>query len=331
MIGQRVVVIERAADVGQFASGRAGGFLARDWSDQLSRVSFDMFAALSDEFKNEIDYRPVDVLAVDVGAKVSELSSTTTWMRSSCHVDSIIGTTDNCAQCHPQKLTRALLRRATNAQLMRGSVQRLSANGVVFKSIGGDDDEVEKELRAKCVVLALGPWSRFAASWSPQLAPLHRIVPQKAHSMVVEAANIPAQCLFLGGAVGKMESPEIYPRPDGTVYVCAGVPEEAELTDNADEVPTSDEAVEGMSSVLRSVSAQLSNAPQTIRQACFLPSSNRPIIARLAPNEETHTAVIVATGHSVWGILRSLATGKAVADLISHGQSKDVNLSMYRM
>jgi glycine/D-amino acid oxidase-like deaminating enzyme len=335
-LGQRVIVIERANDVGQFASGRAGGFLARDWSDELSRVSFDMFASLPDDFKAEIDYRQVDVLSVNVDRPAVDDSSSTAvagWMRSNCSVESVIGTTQNSAQCHPQKLTRALLRRAVGAQLIRGSVTRLSKNGVVYESLT-DNVKVEVELRARAVVLALGPWSSFAAAWLPELAPLRRIVPHKAHSIIVRPQDfdkIPAQCLFLGGSVGKMESPEIYPRPDGTVYVCAGVPEEAELTDSAEEIPTCDEAVDGMKIVLRDVSRHLADAEEEIRQACFLPSSQRPIISKVATTNDIETTVIVAAGHSVWGILRSLATGKAVAELAVNGQSQVVNLRSYKI
>lgn len=336
-LGQRVIVIERASDVGQFASGRAGGFLARDWSDELSRVSFDMFAALSDDFKAEIDYRPVDALSVNVvgpAADEQDSSTTASWMRSSCSVDAVIGTTKDSAQCHPQKLTRALLRRAVGAQLIRNaSVTRLSKNGVVYETMT-DNVKTEVELRAKTVVLALGPWSSFAASWLPALAPLRRVVPQKAHSIIVrpqDSDKIPAQCLFLGGFVGKMESPEIYPRPDGTVYVCAGVPEEAELNDSAEEIPTCDEAVDGMKIVLRDVSTHLADAAEETRQACFLPSSQRPIISKVATTNDIETTVIVATGHSVWGILRSLATGKAVAHLAVNGESAEVNLKSYRI
>ena len=67
--GVKSTVVERCG-IACAASGRAGGFLARDWCDSyelgtLARRSFDMHAALGEEF-NTTDYRRLDTLSVSV-------------------------------------------------------------------------------------------------------------------------------------------------------------------------------------------------------------------------------------------------------------------------
>jgi FAD dependent oxidoreductase len=59
--GQRCVVVDRAGAAAA-ASGRAGGFLAKDWCDgsavgALARVSYDLHAGLAEELQRETDYR----------------------------------------------------------------------------------------------------------------------------------------------------------------------------------------------------------------------------------------------------------------------------------
>src|SRR5881275_2943848 len=65
--GAEPVVIERHAVAGS-ASGKSGGFLARDWCrgsalDRLARRSFDLHAELADELGNPWGYRRLDTHA----------------------------------------------------------------------------------------------------------------------------------------------------------------------------------------------------------------------------------------------------------------------------
>jgi glycine/D-amino acid oxidase-like deaminating enzyme len=65
--GVQCTVVERCSPACA-ASGKAGGFLARDWCDHnelgpLARLSFDLHADLAGEF-GDIDYRRLDVLSV---------------------------------------------------------------------------------------------------------------------------------------------------------------------------------------------------------------------------------------------------------------------------
>src|SRR6188474_2454584 len=65
--GAQPIVIERHAVAGS-ASGKSGGFLARDWCrgselDALARRSFDLHAELAEELGNPWSYRRLETLA----------------------------------------------------------------------------------------------------------------------------------------------------------------------------------------------------------------------------------------------------------------------------
>src|SRR5437868_13094941 len=65
--GAQTVVIERHAVAGS-ASGKSGGFLARDWCrgsalDRLARRSFDLHAELARELDNPWGYRRLETYA----------------------------------------------------------------------------------------------------------------------------------------------------------------------------------------------------------------------------------------------------------------------------
>ena len=51
--------------------GKAGGFLAQDWTDELARVSYELHEQLPDALQADVGYRPVQSLAVAVTAKGS--------------------------------------------------------------------------------------------------------------------------------------------------------------------------------------------------------------------------------------------------------------------
>src|SRR3954462_9505658 len=65
----------------------------------------------------------------------------------------------------------------------------------------------------------MGPWSVLAAQWLA-LPPVFGL---KGHSLLFDTgATIPPEALFLEYAepAGPMLSPEVFPRADGTTYVC---------------------------------------------------------------------------------------------------------------
>ena len=101
----------------------------------------------------------------------------------------------------------------------------------------GDD----RKLRGHKTVLAMGPWTGNAQGW---IDGVPEITGDKAHSIVFQPddsgpAAIDNTAVFIGYSdKGKMEHPEIYPRPDGSVYVC-GCGDDTPLPESAEQVAPS--------------------------------------------------------------------------------------------
>ena len=154
----------------------------------------------------------------------------------------------------------------------------------------------------------------------------------RAHSVVIESPPgkpLSADCLFTDMAYGpsgrKAGAPELYCRPDGTAYVCGGS-DDVPLPDTADEVGFDEKKVADLieqSKVLSPSSLDLDKgATLRTKQACYLPISNRtgnPIIGG-------KDGVYVAAGHSCWGIMNSLASGKVLSELILNGKVESANI-----
>ena len=124
---------------------------------------------------------------------------------------------------------------------------------------------------AECdaVVIAMGPWSILAARWLP----LPAVLGYKGHSLVFETgAKIPAEALFLEyrEASGEILSPELFPRADGTTWVCAISSTGPLPVDPADVAPD-EGAYERLETLCRNISPALAAAPIKARQVCFRP------------------------------------------------------------
>ncbi len=207
------------------------------------------------------------------------------------------------------------------AQLVTGEVTGLSlddAGAVCGATVDG------AEIAADRVVLAMGPWSIRAAAWL-DLPVVHAI---KGHSLVFSAADIPAEALFLehSDAEGRTASPEVFPRADGTVYVCA-ISSESPLPDDPAETDSDVGAIERLEAICHEISPALSADRVIARQACHRPVT-RDGLPLIGPVPETKGAV-VATGNGVWGILNAPATGEAVAELLFDGTARTVDISPF--
>jgi glycine/D-amino acid oxidase-like deaminating enzyme len=236
-----------------------------------------------------------------------------------------LGSPQTTALVDPRAFTTGLMHaaEAAGAELRIGTVAELvhrpdgAAGGVVLdtgETIDGD-----------AVVIALGPWSLLAARWLP----LPAVYGFKGHSLIFETGqSIPAEALFLEyqEASGEVLTPEIFPRADGTTWVCA--------ISSAQPVPVDPAAVqpdagahERLEAMCRTISPVLAAAPVRTRQACFRPVTvdGLPLIGPVPGVDGAY----VATGHSVWGMLNSPATGEAMAELILDGRPGHIELAPF--
>jgi glycine/D-amino acid oxidase-like deaminating enzyme len=125
---------------------------------------------------------------------------------------------------------------------------------------------------------------------------------------------------------GAVDTPEVFPRPDGTTYVC-GLSSEAPLPfDPADVVPDPG-ARERLRAMIRTFAPALADAEILATQACYRPVTRDglPLMGRVPGVDGAY----VATGHSVWGMLNAPATGEAMAELIVEGTTRTLDISAF--
>ena len=329
--GIDVIVVERT-EVAAAASGKAGGFLARDWCagtplDALARRSFALHAQLPLEIGGDWDHRPMNAyngyVAPDSDPRGNKPSALD-WLSNGVVIGQHIGTPETTAIVHPRKFTSGMMNAAlANGVELRsgrftGIVRDADRNAV--KGVGVEDSVIE----ADAVVIAMGPWSLLAAQWTS----LPALYAQRSPSIVYDTGmRVSADALFLEMEIhGQTTSIEVFPRPDGSTYVTA-CPDTATFpTDPADVKPEPN-----LMDRLQQMSARLSPLfrPEKIiaKQACYRPvtEDGLPLIGRVPQDD----GLYVATGHSVWGILNAPATGEALAELIVEGATRNVDLAPF--
>lgn len=328
------------------ASGKAGGFLALDWCsnselDALARKSFALHAELAKDF--DCGYRRMRAHSavledgdmkkrIGGGGRGSPVPSCFNGMLlRRCEV---IGSEDTVAQVHPKLLTEALLQyvvehggivkshtRAAKLQI-DDATQRVT--GLVVEQ---EEGQVEL-IGADVVVFAMGAWTTESLKYILPKEYPHRLPTVqglKVHSIVLEDedSRMTPDALFLSHG---SKEPEVYPRPDKTVYIC-GVQSDEPVPALASMVEPEREAIEYLKGVACSVSDGTPGA-LVQQQACYLPcsSNNKPIIGEL-PDVP---GAFVAAGHSCWGILLGPATGLGVAErILQHEGAFSVNLDPF--
>ena len=331
--GAQPIVIERT-EVACAASGRSGGFLALDWCDgtaleALTRRSFALHARLPEQIGGDWGYRRLDTFAGVIGSwvdhnKRSLRASGVSWVSNRVTINRRLGSPNSTAQVHPARFTRALMRAAElgGAEFRIGHVVGVlrdrSGDSVVGVEVGGE------ELFGDAVVIAMGPWSILAAAWIP----LPAVFGLKGHSVLFDTGTeMPAEALFLEQRdADGASSPEVFPRSDGTTYVC-GLSSQGPLPIDPADVAPDPGAIERLQDICTDLSPVLARSPVLAGQACFRPMTRDglPLIGRVKGVKGCY----VATGHSVWGILNAPATGEAMAELILEGDATVIDLTPF--
>lgn len=179
-------------------------------------------------------------------------------------------------------------------------------------------------IEGDAIVMAMGPWTSRAAR-GLRLPAVHGL---KGYSVTLAGADVPAHALFLDyrTADGRHLEPEIFPRPDGDIYIC-GMADPAPLPDSPEGVEVNEASCEILARAAGRVSTALAAARITRRQACYRPVTDDglPLIGRIPGVAGAY----VATGHGPWGMLNAPATGQALAELIVEGASSLVDLRAF--
>ena len=332
--GIDVTIVERWK-VGGAASGKSGGFLARDWCDgtpvePLAHRSFDLHQQWADELANPYGFRLINTFSTAMSQRrniaASDTRTVASWLSDRAGHRRQLGDTTTTAQLEPLAFTTSLVEAACakGAKLEIAAVASLerSLDGNEVSAVALDDG---RSLAADAAVLAMGPWSIVAAAWV-DLPPVYGL---KGHSIIFRPTEpLPAEAAFaeFEDASGDVLSPEIVSRSDGTVYVCGLSATEALPLDPMHVLPEPDGS-DRLRSVATALVPKLADAQVITEQACFRPvtADGLPLIGLVAGMANAY----IATGHSVWGMLNAPGTGEAIAELITTGTSQAVDLSPF--
>lgn len=329
-----VTVVERWRVAGA-ASGKSGGFLARDWCDgtpvaPLAQRSFDLHEIWAEQLGNPYGYRKVDTFsaALSVLRPLGFTKSThlATWLAPDAAHRRHLGTPATTAQLDPKAFTLALM----DAAMARGGKLEIATVAQLHKThdgkrVAGIVLEDGRKILADAVILAMGPWSPLAARWVP-LPPIYGL---KGHSIIFEPnAPLPAEAVFaeFEDSDGEVLTPEIMPRADGTLYVC-GLSGSAALPIDPAQVRPEDGGCEKLREISARLVPHLRDAKVVAEQACYRPIARDglPVIGSLPQLE----GVYVATGHSVWGMLNAPGTAEALAELMIAGTASSIDLAPF--
>ncbi|KAI8992813.1 FAD dependent oxidoreductase [Trametes punicea] len=240
------------------------------------------------------------------------------------------------AQVHPYLFTTSMLElaRERGVRVVQGKVTAIdtdssgSARHVVGVTYVPADTDTPEKMRATEVVVAAGVWA-------PTLVPALPIVGTRAHSITIRprpGTRIAPYVLFTeialpaAGGRARRASPEIYARPTDEVY-CCGPGDDSPVPETVDDVQVDQAACESIREHVASISRELGDGEVDKRQACFLPvvsTGGGPIVGEAG---EIAKGLIIATGHTCWGICNAPGTAKALAELVFEGKIKCANLN----
>ncbi|KAH9892280.1 FAD dependent oxidoreductase [Xylariomycetidae sp. FL2044] len=352
----RVTIVEACA-VASGSSGKGGGLIAA-WAEPecLARTSF----ILHDELARKLDgarhwgYRRVTC----AGCKVHVPSPRARRESQACVPPEIrraregvptelqwippgsvmsyepVGTTEDTAQCHPEQFTKALFNEACDAgaQLLRATVTRIESTGseIIVHCTQSSNNSISK-LIATDVILAAGPWS--SAIW-----PEASVGGARCHSIVVRPArSLSNNLLFMDiqsdpANADIFPTPEIYPRPDGTVYACEAADASHPLPSSAALAEAAEESCNRIWNSISMVSPELAQSERLTNQVCYQPvvmseGRRKKLVGPFLGPSTLDSRVLVACGHDSWGISNAPATGKALSELVYEGVSRCADIT----
>ena len=305
--GVKPIIVERHS-VAAAASGKGGGFLARDWGSgptvALHRKSF----ALHEELAKELgiaSYRKIPEYMEREdggGAQVAPLELCT-------------------------KLVEAAV--AGGAELRIGTVEGVETeadgDGRTLTGVRVDG----AVLPADKLVVTMGPWSALAADWFGMPVPMTGI---KSTSIVFKDAtrDVEPFALFCGEDYRFGTHLEVYPRNSGEVYLC-GIGGSEYVTDErlrAGEFPPGEvhadpARVKAATDSFSTMSKRLAGEPD-VTQACMRPCP--PDAMPYMGAVPGVSGAYMSAGHNCWGILWAPVSGLAMSQLLVDGKSSVVDL-----
>ncbi|KAL2207635.1 FAD dependent oxidoreductase [Sarocladium strictum] len=247
------------------------------------------------------------------------------------------------AQVHPWHFTTSLAKLAqdkgldlrVNAKVTDIATSRSGVDSISYLDRTTGETKTIDDVTQ--VVVTAGPWTG-------KVLPRTKVEGLRAHSVVYDADvtpyavftdielpsdYVPEHRLKLGQKRRHKGSvdPEIYARPFGEVYACGEPDTTVPLPETADQVECDTAQCDDIISYISTFSPVLAKAPVKRKQACYLPRHMRfgqesgPLVG-----QTTVPGLLVAAGHTCWGIQNGPATGKLMSEFVFDGAAKSANV-----
>lgn len=351
------ITLLEAKEPAAAASGKGGGFMARSWGNgsptqRLHELAFDLYPSLSQEI-GCTSYRKLPVLSVSPGykgikegrKKYGEIMPD--WLDGEVGRISPMGMGDDTAQVTPHEFVTKMLESAGDRiKVVLGTCSGVETNqgpgtsrkitAVKYQPRGGKEGE-EVLLAADAMVVSAGPWSCAAEDWFQGAVelPMEGI---KSTSIVwkkpEDAEKVDATALFCGEDDRFGTHLEVYPRPDGTIYLC-GIGGSIQVSKDElkagafrEECDASEARAEAAKQSFQSMSSLYRAEGELDRtQACMrpCPPDALPYMGKVPGYEGAY----MNAGHNCWGIAWAPACGVAMSELVLEGDCKSVNLKPF--
>ena len=263
------------------------------------------------------------------------------WVDAECNPSyDEMGDPTTTAQVHPFQFTTAMaeLAREKGAEIRVGaSVSSIdfTPDGQGVESVTYTDklnNNKQETLPATDIVLAAGPWTRSIFPSAP-------IAALRAHSVTIKPSRpVSAFALFThirlpgkqkshGSKPGREQTvtPEIYARPHNEVYACGEGDRLIPLPKSTEDVECDERRCQDVVDHVSAISAELREGEVTARQACYLPNvvagSGGPLVGLTGVK-----GLVLAAGHTCWGIQNGPATGKVVSEFVFEGEARSARV-----
>ncbi|KAF8317509.1 FAD dependent oxidoreductase [Cantharellus anzutake] len=316
-IGNTAIHLIEASSIAAGASGKGGGFIAKDWHAEptasLGELSFRLHEELADEHNGQEKwgYRKLTTLGIDriIGKEQEDGGSRRVavngleveWLKDADSL--VLGGEHSTAQVHPLLMSESLIELAMETG--RVKVTMGEVNGIESISLGSNIVNVRlqsgevTELGATDVVFAAGPWTGKLAKklLGRKADAAGDIVSSNLSTSIVlsppSSHRFSPHALFCTLVLpnGQIAQPEFYPRPDNTLYVCgAGLTDKTPLPLSCADVKYNSEGEERLKERVRQVVKDewiegAFDRSDFIVQACYRPDSSKtgaPIIGKVS-------------------------------------------------
>ena len=244
-----------------------------------------------------------------------------------------MGSPSDTAQVHPYQFTTSMaaLAEEKGAKIVLGSVDKIETKSSKEHVVHYTDKITngKNSLSATYVIITAGPWSKTVWPGTP-------ISALRAHSVTIRPSRLVSPyCLFTALALPKnfkqgiksrahTVTPEIYARPNNELYACGEGDHLVALPKSTDEVVVDDSRCQDIVDYCASFSDEMRDGSVLVRQACYLPQvdgGGGPLVGRTKTE-----GVLIASGHTCWGIQNGPGTGRLMSELVFEGEAKSADI-----